>query len=231
MLIRMNLMNKIGLILGFLCYSLTAPAVTTAVIKKETADYLLDIKYPQGLSPNPVNQTIKDFISNKQKNFMNELSQDADIPPDAPGKTGLNITYTIPYQTKNVVSVQFNMSIYHRGAAHPSNTVEVLNFIKGQSVQLSDLFISGADYLKPIANLAKKKISAKKISDESWINEGTKPTAENYSIWHFNKKGITVVFNAYQVAAYVYGEQTVSIPLSVISSMIKPEISKAVWGH
>ncbi|HFF3625860.1 DUF3298 and DUF4163 domain-containing protein [Legionella pneumophila] len=229
--IQMNLINKIGLMFGLLFYSFLASAITTEVIKKETAEYLLDIKYPQGFQSNGVNQAVKEFITNQQKSFMNELSEDADTPADAPGKTGLNITYAIPYQSTNALSVRFNISIYHRGAAHPSNAVKVLNFIKSQPVQLSDLFVPGSDYLQPIANLAKKEITVKKISDENWIKEGTKPTQENYSIWHFTKNGIAIVFNTYQVAAYVYGEQTVDVPLSLISAMVKPEISKAVWGN
>lgn len=231
MLIRLNLMNKIGLAFSILCYSLIATAVTTEAIKNETADYILDIKYPQGLPTNGVNQTVKEFITNQQKSFMNELSEDADTPADAPGKTGLTITYTIPYQSTNALSVWFNVSIYHRGAAHPSNSVAILNFIKGKPVQLADLFVSGADYLQPISKLAEKEMTEKKISDENWIKDGTKPTVENYSIWHFTKNGIAIVFNTYQVAAYVYGEQTVNVPLSLISSMVKPEISKAVWGN
>ncbi|HDV6633451.1 TPA: DUF3298 domain-containing protein [Legionella pneumophila] len=229
--IQMNLINKIGLMFGLLCYSFLASAITTEVIKKETAEYLLDVKYPQGFQNGGVNKAVKEFIINQQKSFMNELSEDADTPADAPGKTGLNITYVIPYQSAGALSVRFNISIYHRGAAHPSNTVKVLNFIKSQPVQLSDLFVPGSDYLQPIANLAKKEITVKKISDENWIKEGTKPTQENYSIWHFTKNGIAIVFNTYQVAAYVYGEQTVDVPLSLISAMVKPEISKAVWGN
>lgn len=188
--IQMNLINKIGLMFGLLFYSFLASAITTEVIKKETAEYLLDIKYPQGFQSNGVNQAVKEFITNQQKSFMNELSEDADTPADAPGKTGLNITYSIPYQSTNALSVRFNISIYHRGAAHPSNAVKVLNFIKNQPVQLSDLFVPGSDYLQPIADLAKKEITAKKISDENWIKEGTKPIQENYSIWHFTKKGL-----------------------------------------
>lgn len=208
-----------------------AHAIAPVVIKKETANYILDIKYPQGFQSPEVNSVIKDFIEKTQKGFMSELSQDADTPADAPGKTGLNIVYSIPYKSKNALSVRFDVSIYHRGAAHPSNKIVVENFIAGHSVQLADLFVEGADYLKPIAAFSRQAITAKKISDEKWISEGTKPTAENYQVWAFNKKGISILFNSYQVAAYVYGPQTVVIPLATLSSLIKPELSKTVWSH
>lgn len=228
---RTKLMLKTSFSLGLLFTAFLVQAETPVVIKKETPAYILDIKYPQGFKADSVNAAIKEFIENTQKSFMNELSEDEDTPADAPGKTGLNITYSIPYKSDTALSIQLNVSIYHKGAAHPANTVVVKNFVKGQEVKLADLFVSGANYLKPISAFAQKTITAKNISDEKWINEGTKPTTENYSVWYFTKKGIAILFNSYQVAAYVYGEQRVAIPLSLISSMLKPEIAKAVWGN
>ncbi|WP_431606659.1 DUF3298 domain-containing protein [Legionella maioricensis] len=222
---------KICFSLGLLLNVAVVQAITPVTIKKETPDYILDIKYPQGFQSADVNSVIKNFIEKTQKQFMEELAEDANTPADAPGKTGLNITYSLPYKSKNALSVRFNVSIYHRGAAHPSNTVVVENFVAGHPVKLADLFISGANYLKPIAAFCNKAITAKKISDEKWINEGTKPVEKNYQVWSFNDKGIDIIFNNYQVAAYVYGEQTVAIPLATLSSMIKPKLSETVWSH
>ncbi|RUR20300.1 DUF3298 domain-containing protein [Legionella sp. km535] len=231
MINRMKRIIKTGLILGLTVNSLMAYSITPIVIKQETAQYILDIKYPQGFKSPTVNASIKEFIANTQKSFMGELSEDASTPADAPGKTGLNITYSVPYKTPTALSIRFNISIFHKGAAHPSNTVVVKNYVNGKSMNLADLFVSGADYLTPISALAKKDITKKNISDEQWISEGTKPTAENYSVWFFTHKGIAVIFNSYQVAAYVYGEQTVTIPLSLISRLVKSEIAQSVWGN
>lgn len=228
---RINLALKTGLTFGLMLNSLLAYAITPTVIKKETANYILDIKYPQGFKSPTVNASIQDLVASTQKDFMSELSEDADTPADAPGKTGLNITYSVPFKTKTALSVRFDISIFHKGAAHPSNTVVMKNFINGKEVNLPDLFVTGSDYLTPIAATAKKTITAKNISDEQWISEGTKPTAENYSVWYFTDKGIAIIFNSYQVAAYVYGEQTIKIPLALISNLVKPAIAKTVWGH
>lgn len=222
---------KTVLFLGLLLNVLLAQAITPVVIKKETNAYLMDIKYPQGFESSEVNAVIKDFIDQTKDSFLKELSQDADTPADAPGKTGLNIIYSLPYKSNNALSVRFDISIYHRGAAHPSNTVVVTNFIKGKPVKLADLFVAGADYLNLVSKVSKEKITAKKISDEGWIKEGTKPTDKNYQIWSFSKKGIAVIFDSYQVAAYVYGPQTVVIPLATLSPLLKPEVAKTVWSH
>lgn len=206
-------------------------AVTPVFIKKETSTYIIDVKYPQGFQDANVNTVVKDFIEFTKKSFYSELSEDESVASDDAGKSGLNITYSIPYEKNNALSVEFMVSIYHRGAAHPLNTVSVLNFVDGRQIELADLFVPGAEYLKPISELSKKAITAKNISDAKWINEGTKPVAENYHVWSFVPQGIQITFDSYQVAAYVYGPQTVVIPLSTISSLVKPDLLKTVWKH
>lgn len=208
-----------------------AETIKPVEINQEKPNYIIAVKYPQGFADDKVNLAIKKYIDETQKSFLNELSEDADTPADAPGKTGLNVTYFVLFNAKTVLSVRFDVSIYHKGAAHPLNTIVVQNFLKGEKITFADLFLPNSDYLGTIANYSKKAITAKKISDEKWIQEGTKPTAENYSTWYFTDKGIGIIFNTYQVAAYVYGEQTVELPLAVISSFVKPELIKLLWSN
>lgn len=231
MMNRLNFSLKIGLSLWLILFSFTVQAVNLAVIKKETTKYLIDIQYPQGFQSSEINSVLKKFIDSYQANFLNELSEDKDTPLDAPGKTSLNIRYSLPYESKAALSVRFDASIFHRGAAHPYNTITVVNFVNGHQVTLSDLFNASAEYLKPISDVCYKQITAKNNSDETWIKEGTKPTKENYKSWYFTKKGLNIVFNSTQVAAYAEGEQIVEIPLAVISSLLKPTIINAVWGN
>ena len=220
---------KIALSLCFMMYSFSVQALTPVTIKKETTSNIIDVKYPQGFREARVNTAVKEFIEFTQKSFLKEIAEDDDST-DSTGKSGLNITYSIPYEQNGALSVRFNISVYHRGAAHPLNTVSILNFIKGQQVKLADLFLPGADYLKPISQLCSKEITAKDISDPKWIKDGTAPVTDNYNVWSFTPEGIDIIFDSYQVAAYVYGEQTVSIPLSKLSALIKPEILKTVWN-
>lgn len=222
---------KTGLTFVLLTQSLLSYAIKPVSINKETPEYIIDIKYPQGFKSATIDAGVKKFIEEIQSGFMGELAQDADTPADAPGKTGINVTYSIPYNSGNALSIRYNVSIYHRGAAHPSNNVKVQNFIKDKPVSLSDLFTAGVPYLKTIADFSSKEIARRKISDEQWIKNGASPTEDNYKLWTFTNKGIDILFDSYQVAAYVYGEQTVAIPLSVLSPMLQPEVKKAVWGN
>ncbi|RUR27500.1 DUF3298 and DUF4163 domain-containing protein [Legionella qingyii] len=222
---------KTILSLSIIVGSFATWAVNPISIKKETPVYIIDVKYPQGFSDPRINAVVQDFMEKTKRSFFKEIAADTDIPADAPGKSGLNVTYSLPYKTKNALSVSFNISIYHRGAAHPSNTVAVLNFIHGSQVELADLFRPETNYLKPIASFCSKKITEKNLSDKKWIEEGTKPVEKNYKIWSFSANGINIIFDTYQVAAYVYGPQTVKIPLSQISSLLNPEVKHSVWGR
>jgi hypothetical protein len=51
--------------------------------------------------------------------------------------------------------------------------------------------------------------------DEDFLLGGTEPKIENFSQFTINKKSNTVMFyfGQYQVAAYVFGEQEVTLPL------------------
>lgn len=206
-------------------------AVYPASIQEETPAFVIDVKYPQGFKDPRINADMQAFIEKAKQRFFKEIADDTDVPADAPGKSGLNITYSFPFKTKNVLSVRFMISIYHKGAAHPANTVKTVNFIDGSQVQLADLFRPETDYLKPIAAFCNKTITAKNLSDKKWMEEGTKPTNKNYKIWTFSSKGIDIIFDTYQVAAYVYGPQTVEVPFSQIASLLKPEIAHSVWGR
>ena len=227
------MLNKIlSVALGcVLVNSIFAEPIKTESIKQETPTFIIDVKYPQGFSEAKVDGAIKQYIDETQKSFLNELSEDEDTPADAPGKTGLNVGYTVLYDAKSALSVRFDVSIYHKGAAHPLNTVVIQNFYKDEKILLADLFMHNTNYLTVLAGYCKKAITGKKISDPKWIDEGTKATVENYSVWYFTNKGLGVLFNTYQVVAYVYGDQTVELPLSAVSSLMKPELVKAVWSN
>ncbi|KTD28126.1 DUF3298 and DUF4163 domain-containing protein [Legionella israelensis] len=210
--------------------SLLANAVQTKAIQKETKQYILDIKYPQGFSSKEVDSTIKQKIELIQNEFIRGLSDEADLPQDVPGKNGLTITYAIPYRQDSVLSVRLMISTYHHGAAHPNNQTEVLNFIRNKLVTLDTLFKKDSDYLKIFADYSRKKLLTKEDFDKQWVLTGTEPKADNYKKWYFQKEGFVVIFDTYQVAAYVYGPQTVTIPLSVYRTMLKPDILNSVWG-
>jgi hypothetical protein len=73
-------------------------------------------------------------------------------------------------------------------------------------------------------NELKKRNDTEDIcTDDEWLKEGTKPDVKNYESLPIEPEGILVIFNAYQVACYAAGPQTVKIPYSELKDFINPK--------
>lgn len=226
-------MNKTRIAMGLLLLSLSlfhslAFSAKTVVYKKETKQYIIDIQYPQDLGNQQVDHLVKDFITEIQQSEMPEFS--TDLPKDLPGKNSIYIRFKIPFQQKRALSLLFSISTYARGAAHPSNTIRTLNFIDNKIVSLQQLFKPNSEYLSIIAHYCQKELLAKINADEKWIKSGTASSDAQYKNWTFNDKGLNIIFDTYQVAAYVYGPQMVMIPQSLLKPLFQDKIENAIWG-
>lgn len=207
-----------------------AKGIEIKTIKWDRPKYTLNIQYPQGLLPPNLNTVVEKLIFTTKKEFIEGLADEADLPPNIPGKSGLTITYTIPYQVAPATSIQFNISTFNKGSAHPANTITLLNFLADKPVQLKDLFKPKAKFLQKLSIFCRGKLMDNKDFEMKWLTEGTEPSEKNYSRWYFTAQGLAIVFDTYQVAAYVYGPQVVELPLEEFDKMLKPEVLKAVWG-
>jgi hypothetical protein len=86
---------------------------------------------------------------------------------------------------------------------------------------LSELFLPDAKPLPVIADFCKKELAKRDIGFAMFA-AGADPTAENYTVWNISADGLVIVFNEYQVAAYVAGPQTVVIPFGELEKIINP---------
>lgn len=219
----------LSVLLGFTNF-LCAQPLKSVIIKKETPQYIIDINYPQGFTDKKIDDAVKQLVQLIRQTEPNPATDDKGAS-DLPGKNSLTIKYKVVYQTPKVVSLLFTISTYAKGAAHPNNTIRTLNIIEGKSVQLTDLFLPKVNFLNPIVRQCRKKLSTVSSIDKKWMISGTEAKLENYEYWNFNKNGITIIFDTYQVAPYVFGPQTVSIPHSLLLPVLNPSLSKIIWGN
>lgn len=229
-------MNKMILTLIGMAYLFAnslwaATAPKTIVINTDTAVESVNIKYPQGFADKQIDKAVAALIEKDKAAFAKPNPAQDNLPPGAPGKHGLYIDYKIMFQNKRALSLLFSQSVNERGAAHPNNTVQTLNFIDAKEVHLNDLFKENSNYLAKISQYALTALQKKSISDEQWLKNGTKATMDNYKNWYFTSKGLVIVFDTYQVAAYVYGPQKVIIPQSVIKEALHDDVVQALWGN
>jgi hypothetical protein len=158
------------------------------------------------------------------------MAEPSDVEADSslPDST-LDIGYTVALATDELISVQFDVGSYYRGAAHPNSHSIVLNFdVKnGKTLKLADLFKPGSKYLEALSVYAIKDLKQQSkakdgaLDDES-IQSGAAPTAQNYDSWTITKKGLGITFDAYQVGPYVAGPQYVLVPYSALKDLVEP---------
>ncbi len=208
--------------------------------------YEIDIRYPQltgATDPNfeKFNQTVRSLMNRKASDFKKEATPqpEDEAAPDGeerpanepdPETVGsdINIDYSIALAKDDLISVEFTVSSYSAGAAHPNSHTEVVNFDlkNGKQLKLADLFQPGAKYLQTLATYCIQALTKQAkdegpdgMLDEAWIQRGAAAELMNYDNWTITKKGLGITFDPYQVAAYAAGPQHVVAPYSALPGL------------
>ena len=206
--------------------------------------YQVDAEYPQltgGSNPNAekFNQLIRGIVTRKVAGFRKDMvpepgetDPNAQVEGSEPMASDLGIAYTVAFATDDLISIDFNVGSYYSGAAHPNSYSETVNYDlkNGKSLQLIDLFNSGAKYLQTLSSYSiadLKKQSKDKGSDgmldDDWIKRGAGASPNNYKSWTITRKGLVINFDSYQVAPYAAGPQRVVVPYSAIKDIVKAD--------
>jgi hypothetical protein len=199
--------------------------------------YEVSAQYPQltgGNNPNfeKFNQAVRASVTKKVAGFKKDMApaEGEEPPPEGSMGSDLNVSYTVALAQDDLVSIEFIVSSYEQGAAHPNSYSEVFNYDlkNGKQLKLRDLFKPGAKFLQPIAayciaELKKQMKSSDVGADDRWIGEGAAPAANNYAGWTITRQGLRIVFDPYQVAPYAAGRQYVLVPYSNLKDLINPE--------
>lgn len=172
-----------------------------------------------------VNQTVSSFKSDANQ----ALTADEKARLSQSGiKYSLNISYR-SYNSGSFVSEEFDISQDTAGA-HPINLYKTFVFdLKGNQVNLSDLFTSN-EYLNRIAAEAKSQVTqqltarAGKEASSTLVADGVAPKAENFADWVDDNGTLRVFIPPYQAAAYAAGSFEVRIPLDSLKDILKPNI-------
>lgn len=200
--------------------------------------YLLDIQgnYPQFTqSGTEFNKTIKDFITNGINSFKQEASDDYKARLETGGEdfqkefaqSGLysyQIKTEIIQSNSSFISMAITVAGYTGGAHGYSNTVTFnYDVTNKKEIGLEYFFPNNPNYLKTISDAARIQLAEKLAyasnqetlddNTKSMMIEGTDPSnAQNFKMFTFTNNEIQIYFGQYQVAPYVYGEQTITLP-------------------
>lgn len=215
----------------------------------ETKRYKIEINYPPLAAQVPLSTALHKTVEDAKRDFMQGLPDPKQLPEFADRQLQLLIDFKIAAQTNTFVSVR-ETGMSDTGGAHPLpiDATFVYDAQARRVITLDDLFVDPiaaraklADYaraalMKSMMAQAPKPGEGSPEAITEWntntkqmIDDGTKPTAENFANFivragmqsDAGSPGLTLIFPPYQVAAYVYGTQTVDVPAAVFLPYLK----------
>ena len=197
-----------------------------------------------------LSEAMRTTADNAKRDFVQALPDPTTLPEFANRQFELLLDFKVAAQTPGFISVRESGSS-DTGGAHPNPVQATFVFDRkaGKLIALDDLFADPDAARKALANFAHDTLLKKLMADapkpgegspdalREWksnmlqmLDGGTKPTTVNYSVFvvqaganpNAPSPGITLIFPPYQVAAYVYGTQTVDVPASTFAKFLKP---------
>ena len=168
-----------------------------------------------------LNKETSDLVQSVIADYKKNLAQMPATPITA--SSTFDVQYKSLLPAGNTVSIKFDTEGYVAGMVHPYHLSYSLNYdlAKGKDIALSDLFLPGTDYLGAISKYCATQLNTRDINFKDF-SQGADPTADNYKNWNITPDGLMITFDEYQVAAYVAGPQTVTVPYGELKSLIDP---------
>ncbi|HEX7342179.1 MAG TPA: RsiV family protein [Rhodanobacteraceae bacterium] len=215
----------------------------------DTRRYRIDIRYPR-LPPAEavLMKALHQQAAKVRHAFMQALPDPKQYPGLANRQLQLQLDFSVAARMPAFVSVR-EKGMADTGGAHPMPLDASFVFATrtGQLVTLDDLFTDPAKARQRFSDVACKALVAKLLAKvpggartpakarAEWqsnmrqmITEGTAPTAQNISEFVVlagagdAASGIELIFPPYQVAPYVYGSQSVDVPVEAFADLLKP---------
>ncbi len=206
----------------------------------EKDKYQIDAEYPQitsgisDIAKARINSELKrwatDGVEKAKSDFEGMLSD--------PGLTrsDLALTYVSKVAVKNdfkllpFINISFETYTYS-GGAHGITAINtfIYNANTGERINLDKVFVG--DYLSwlSILSLDELKKVDPNLETYSFALDGTKPTADNFSIWTLEPDGFHIVFSDYQVGPYVVGRPEVIIPYTSLKNVLNPNLKTLLY--
>lgn len=142
-----------------------------------------------------------------------------------------------------VLSQRISTHWYGAGAAHPNSNFRTWAFFLDPLVPINSLefcFSNSVDALSHLQVLVRQQLihafgsgssltdnGAPKLSVDDWIVQGTKGWAD-FRVFTFEKEGIAISFDPYQVASYASGPQFTLIPYADLVSLLQKNFRDAL---
>jgi hypothetical protein len=217
----------------------------------DTRQYKIAIDLPTlPANEKPLADALRATVDHAKRDFLDALPDPKQLSELADRQFEMRLRFNVATNTPAFTSVR-ETGMQDTGGAHPIPVEAAFVFDRkaGKLITLDDLFTHPDAARTALANFAHdtllKRLMAHapkpgegspqairewKTNMTQMLGTGTRPTSTNYSVFVVRagtapdaaSPGLTLVFPPYQVAAYVYGTQTVDVPASVFAKFLKP---------
>lgn len=207
--------------------------------KNEARMYETSASYPELVGINSsaaskFNDLVRTTVEQDVVDFVKAMLEMDEEELKTAKERGINnyseISYTVGIATADMISLSFVNGNY-TGGAHPNSYSYTINFDlkNGREILLQDLFQPAAYYLDIISAYAVADLRKQlgEDGDDEWITRGAGPEPDNFKSWYLTAAGLQINFDAYQVGPYVIGPQAVTVPISKLNSILRPEFATA----
>ncbi|MAE85476.1 MAG: hypothetical protein CMB80_22265 [Flammeovirgaceae bacterium] len=143
--------------------------------------------------------------------------------PESTTPWDLSISVQVSYASENFTSFEMAISSY-TGGAHPNSSVTFINLSKDSKRPLE------------LKSIIKNDRKLRKIAEEAFRTHYEIPEGSSFSDFGFtfdndqftlpqaigfNKEGLIIYYNSYEIASYANGPTEITIPLNKLEDLIK----------
>ena len=168
------------------------------------------------------NRAARSVVSAREKKAASELKQcqrdGAALPANRRDNMEVNVDWRVAAANVHLITLRFN-HFESCGGAHPLTGFEDWSWSLDNATLLasSEVFQASSQWQKPVIALAKERLRKLEYfstySDDNMIN-GADTIVRSTKQWQPNREGLRLQFQQYQVAAYVFGMPSITIPWS-----------------
>jgi hypothetical protein len=220
--------------------SVSGGSATAPAFSAETDTYVVSANAP---SQTPLAATagagadaaavasIRSYEQTAVAQFENAANSLSDEDKQSMGITaGRQESLDIDYQTytaAHTVTIALAVTADTLGA-HPNQYLKTFTYdsATGQALGLTDLFVPNSSYLQTLSTIARDSLPdvvPDGLADSDMISAGTVPSEANFATFAISGNSLLIFFPPYRVAPSAAGPITLSIPLSKLTSVLKPQ--------
>ena len=207
-------------------YAALNPMITDTHKEKDALkSYNYTATYPKSDSAHL--SEIHDFVAQNKATFLNDYETVSDKEAKL-FAAQWPYTYTLTTRiATSTNSISYIIETYvFEGGAHGSTNVKTFTYnTHSKLLTLDDVF--SKPYLETVASLARQYFYTHAVlanngtsNQKNMIDDGTRPTTDNFSEWYLTPHTITFIFGQYQVGPYVLGIQEFPLLKSKVSALM-----------